>query len=107
MWTQSVLSTEYVPLLVSATVAGQSGYNPTGDVVQMAFMATGNPGPSDWHTAIWQVYTSSGGAAYVALCLVGPGAGGVPLAVGMYSIWFKVVDSPEVPVRPVDMLQIT
>jgi hypothetical protein len=42
---------------------------------------------------------------YIAQCLVGPD-GGVTLATGTYTIWVKVTDNPQVPVEPVDLLQI-
>lgn len=106
MFTLSALSTEYIPIQVSASVNGQSGYNPTSDAVSMAFInGTANPQTSDWHTASWQTYSSPSGASYIAVCLVGP-TGGVVLSVGTYNIWLKITDSPEVPVRQVGILQI-
>lgn len=105
--TTSVLSTELIPVKVTATINGQSTYNPTGDTIQMAFMTTGNPAPSDWKAATWQIVVQSAGPVYIAQCLVGPGVGGVALAVGIYAIWVKITDSPEVPVRQVGILQIT
>jgi hypothetical protein len=102
----SVLSTEFVQVPVSATVNGSSGYNPTADLVQMAFVATGNPAVSDWKTGSWQTVTSSGGPVFLAQCLVGP-SGAAELAAGTYNIWLKVTDNPEVPVRQVGLLQIT
>jgi hypothetical protein len=100
---QSVLSTEPYRVTVSATVAGVA-LNPTGDVVQFAFMLTGNPATSDWKAGAWEV---SPGPIYVAYCQVGPASGGVPLAVGSYAVWLKVVDNPDVPVQSVGTLQIT
>jgi hypothetical protein len=100
--TLSRLSTEYVQVQVSFTVAGVST-SPTGDQVQMAFMKGGAiPGNSDWHSAVWE----AAGSTYYAQCLVGP-ASGVVLAPGTYSVWLKVTDSPEVPVRSPAQLTIT
>lgn len=102
--TISALSTEYVQVPVSATTAGVP-INPTSDQVQFAFMATGNPTSGDWHLGSWQTIAPT---TYVAQILVGPGSGGVPLTAGTtYSIWVKVTDNPETPVRQVGLLKIT
>jgi hypothetical protein len=100
---QSVLSTEPYRVAVKATVAG-SVINLSTDVVQFAFMLTGNPATSDWKTGAWEILP---GPVYVAYCLVGPGSGGVPYTVGSYTAWVKVVDNPDVPVQAVGTLQIT
>lgn len=103
MITMSVLSTQYVMVPVDTTANG-APYNPTADVVQMAFMLTppgSNPGVSDWKTASW-VTTSSGN--YTVRCLVGPA--GTALAVGNYNVWIKITDNPEVPVQNVGILSI-
>jgi hypothetical protein len=92
--TISQLSTQYIQVPVSATIGGVP-YNPSGDVVQLAFQ-TGQSQPSgDWHTGSW-VVTAQGG--YLAQCLVGPSNGGVVLAPGLYQIWVMITDSPEIPV---------
>lgn len=102
----SSLSTEYIQVEVTATVNGSSPYNPTGDQVQMAFIASGNPESGDWHTGAWQTLSSSAGPVYLAQCLVGP-SGGVALLAGTYGVWLKVTDNPEIPVRQVGILQVT
>ena len=103
MITLSRLSTEYVQVQVSFTVAG-APVSPTGDTVVMAFTKGGAiPGNSDWHPAVWEVT----GATYYAQCLVGPANGGIVLAPGIWSVWVRVTDSPEVPVRSPAQLQIT
>jgi hypothetical protein len=102
--TRSVLDTRYVAIPISATGPTGAAINPTGDTVQMAFMPQGvNPGSGDWHTGSWA--TTSGGG-YQAQCLVGPANGGVALTAGVYQIWVKATDNPEVPVIPADLLQI-
>lgn len=102
--TMSSLSTEYVQVPISATAAGVP-VNPTSDQVQFAFMATGNPSPGDWHLGSWETIAPN---TYIAQCLVGPGSGGVTLTAGTtYSIWVKVTDNPETPVRQVGLLKIT
>lgn len=103
--TISSLSTVYVQIPVRAYIQGEP-YNPTGDVVALAFM-TGwnNPGSGDWHTGSWS--TGEFGETYLAQLLVGPGSGGLPLAVGTYSIWLRVQDNPEVPITQPGMLTVT
>lgn len=109
MITRSVLDTEYLVYPVALVVGGVV-INPTADVVQFAFMpnpANANPGVSDWHNGSW-VTTTTGG--YQAQILVGPANGGVTPgggATGLYNVWIKITDSPEVPVRQIDLLSIT
>lgn len=104
MLTRSVLSTEYVRTKVEAVAAGLS-VDPTGDQVQMAFMAgTTNPGSGDWLTASWEVTAVTG--VYFARCLVGPAGGVVALAVGVYTIWVKMLDAPETIIRPFGNIKI-
>ena len=104
MITRSVLDTRYVAIPVTATGTAGTPINPTSDTVQFAFTAQNiNPGSGDWHTGSWAT-TSSGG--YEAQCLVGPAPGALALAPGVYQIWVKITDSPEVPVIPADLLQI-
>lgn len=107
MKTQSALTLEYVPASVTVTVGGNP-LNPTGDTVQFAFMPDGvNPGIGDWKTGSWDgMQPRPTGNAYLAQCLVGPG-GTVALTPGVYTMWIKIVDSPEVPVIPCGLLTIT
>lgn len=101
--TISSLSTEYVEVFVRSTVHGYP-HDPSADTVAMAFIPDSrDPGPSDWHTGSWDTI---GANRWVAQCLVGPAAGGVPLAAGGYAIWVRVTDNPEVPVEQVGQLVI-
>jgi hypothetical protein len=95
-------STEFVNVPVQATVAGEP-YNPTSDVVAMAFVA-GSAQPATFYTGSW-VTTVQG--SYVARCLVGPANSGVVLAPGTYVVWVKITDDPEVPIKPAGTLQVT
>lgn len=100
---QSSLSTEYIAVPVNASVSGLD-YNPSGDVVAMAFTATEATAPTVWNAGVWE---SNGDGSYNALVLVGPANGGVVLAPGIWHVWLKITDSPEVPVLgPVDKLTI-
>ena len=101
MISQSVLSTQYVGVIIAAEVDGVP-YNPTSDVVKFAFIVTGNPGVSDWHIGVWSTIQLN---QYVAQCLVGP-TGGVVLPVGAYTIWVQIVDNPEIPIRAAGTLSI-
>lgn len=108
-WYVSDLSLEYVKARVQATVGGNASYNPTGDVVQFAFVARqAEPVTSDWVTGAWEtenVVTPNGTTQiYRALGLVGPG--GKVLARGLYDVYVKIVDNPEVPVRFVGILEV-
>jgi len=99
---QSALSLKYVRCPVTATVNGQP-LNPTGDVVQLAFMAPGAlPASGDWKTATWETADST----HWAIILVGPGGTVPTLTPGAWTVWVKVTDSPEIPAEPVDTLTI-
>lgn len=103
--TRSVLDTEYLTYPV-ALVVGGTVQNPTADPVAFAFMPSpgnANPGSGDWHTGSW---VSTGTGTYQAQVLVGPANSGVMLTTGLYNVWIRVTDSPEVPVSQVDLLSI-
>lgn len=108
-WTVSDLSTEYVKVLVRATVGGVNPYNPTSDQVQFAFVEReGEPVSGDWVDGAWEdeaVVTPNGTVhQYRALGLVGPGA--KVLAQGYYDVYVKIFDSPETPVKYVGILEV-
>jgi hypothetical protein len=92
----SSLSTEYVKVQVTFTVAG-TDTDPTGDTVQMAFKAPGtDPAGGDWVTGSWETdSTVASKPIRYARALVGPA--GKVLAKGNYTVWVKVTDTPEVP----------
>jgi hypothetical protein len=101
----SALALEYVPVNVVYLKAG-SFINPTGDSVQMAFTTPGvAPTGPDYKAAIWETDATSTPTRYNALCLVGPG-GTVTLAAGLYDVWVKVTDSPEIPVEKAFQLEV-
>lgn len=109
MITQSALSLEFVAAAITATSAG-APVNPTGDVVEFAFTSTASgakPASGDWKTGSWDgTQPRTPGNAYIAHCLVGPG-GTVALAAGRYTMWVRITDSPEIPVIPFGMINIT
>jgi hypothetical protein len=94
--TQSVLSTQYIQIQITA-MASSGIYDPTGDVVQFAFTPVGFPSqqPVTWYAGSWE---TDPGPVYWAQCLIGPGSGGVVLAAGLWEVWVKVTDDPEIPV---------
>lgn len=102
MITMSALSTQYIQVPVDTTSDGFP-YDPTADPVSMAFTVSGNPSDADWHTALWHDLPPTG---YVVRCLVGPANGGVVLPVGLYGMWVRITDSPEVPVENAGLLNI-
>ena len=94
-------SLEEVPVVVTPPV----GMNPTGDTVQMAFLAVpppAQPGSGDWKTASWQSLV----APYIILCLVGPG-GAITLTAGQWYTWVKISASPEIVVKYAGILQVS
>lgn len=95
--TISSLATLMVQVPITARLNGSPNYNPTGDLVQLAFMPGAvKPGNTDWTTGSW---ATDPGPEYLAQCLVGP-AGAVTLPIGAWTIWVRIVDSPEIPVLP-------
>ena len=94
-------SVDYVSVPVVPRVKGEL-VDPTGDTVEMAFIPTSQvePQESDWHAASWSTVGQDAGVQYLANCLVGPGA--VELDAGVYSVFVRVTDSPEVPVVKTD-----
>lgn len=102
--TQSALSTQMVQVMITATSPGN--YDPTSDIVQFSFTPSTYPqtSPAVWYPGSWESFP---GPEYWAQCLVGPGAGGVPLSLGLYQVWVQITDNPEVPVIQACYLQIT
>jgi hypothetical protein len=102
----SSLSLEYVYVPVAAKVAGVA-VDPSADAVALAFMVgRADPAPGDWKTASWDTDATTTPATYRARCLVGP-AGAVQLVPGVYQVWVKINDSPEVPVKLAGPLKVT
>jgi len=105
--TISSASLEYVPVRVKVRKAG-AVYDPTGDTVTMAFLQAGaTPTSGDFKAATWETDTTSipGTPIYRALCLVGP-SGTTQLAAGVWTVWVKVTDSPEIPVLYSGLLKV-
>lgn len=103
--TISASSLEYVRVPVSATESG-AAVNPTADTVTMAFMSTASaPGGSDLKTSSWETDTTTTPDTYYARCLVGSG-GAVTLTAGLYTVWVKVTDSPEAPLKRAGQLRV-
>ena len=102
----SSLSKEYVRVRVVAEASGVA-VNPTADVVEMAFISGDTePTSPDWKSASWETDATTDPDTYYARCLVGPG-GTVTLADGLYQVWVRVTDSPEIPVKKSGQLQVT
>lgn len=97
-------SLEYVRVRLDAEEAGVQ-VDPTSLTVSMAFMVSGSPVSGDLKTASWEVDETTRPTTYYARCLVGPG-GAVALKPGIYTVWVKVTDSPEVPLIPAGPLKV-
>jgi hypothetical protein len=105
MFTLYATSLEYVRVPMAAEKSG-AAYDPTGDTVVMAFISgSAAPTSGDWKTASWDADASTYPPTYRAQCLVGPG-GTVTLAAGVWSVWVKVTDSPEVPVKRAGQIKV-
>lgn len=94
----STTSLEYVRVQVDAIKNG-AVYDPTTDVVAFAFLDRGKGNDlsgASWLVGSWE--TSPAGTHY-ARCLIGPGGGVATLAAGAYSVWVKISDSPEIPIK--------
>lgn len=105
MITRSVLDTEYLTYPIAFTIGGTT-QNPTGDPVAFAFMpnpANTNPTTGDWHTGQW---ITTGTGTYQAQILIGPANSGIALTVGVWNVWIRITDSPEIPIQQIDLLTI-
>jgi len=95
----------YILSECDVTKAGVT-YNPTSDVIKWAFVPLGTPVASaTWATGSWETV----GTVYYARCLVGCGAavgGDVTLAAGTYTAYWKITDSPEIPIEPVGTVSV-
>jgi hypothetical protein len=88
-------SIEYIRVRVTVTKNGVA-FNPTSDVVKLAFTENDSlEGTETWHTGSWE----TAGGVYYARCLVGPSPGNTILTPGVWYVWVKVTDSPEVPIK--------
>lgn len=102
---QAVGSLLYVRVQTAVTKNGIN-YDPTGDEVAMAFLpADISPTSGDWNAGVWETIGNPPWATYNALCLVGPTGTFVPTQ-GVYSIWVRVTDDPEVPAEMVGTLTV-
>lgn len=104
---QSADSLDDFLIPVDLVIAEGANPDPAADVVEFQFVLGGLPPraqPTDdgWVAGRW--ITRETGVLLAAV-LVGPG-GGVALARGRWAAWIRVVDSPTVPVVPVDVLTI-
>jgi hypothetical protein len=72
------------------------------DDVSFAFVQpAAAPGDSDWLSGNWEA-----GTPPYARCLIGPG-GTIALAHGLYDVFVRITDDPEIPVLNVGLLEVT
>lgn len=106
----AVIHTGYKAYIDAEVIVVRPVANPTADTVEMAFPVTGvEPVGGDWKGSIWYTDTTSTPTRYYARCLVGTtgtSGGAVTLADGLYDVWVRVTDSPEVPVLKTGKLEV-
>lgn len=79
----------------------KSSADPTGTLPDFAFMVGDRkPTVADWKAGSWVA-----GTTYDARLLIGPGSD-VDLEPGRYTVWFRVIDNPEIPIDPFDTLEL-
>lgn len=103
MLTQSSLSLEYIRVPVSVKESG-APIDPTSDSVALAFPVEGEQ-PSLWNPGTWETDATTIPTTYLARVLVGPN-GDIELTSGLYDVWVRITDNPEVPARKAGNLQI-
>lgn len=83
-----------------------AAYDPTGDVVEFAFVRGSYSGTaSEAETASWVPGSwETDGARHYACCLVG---GDVQLGEGTYGVYVRVTSVPEIPVKYAGQLLVT
>lgn len=100
MANQFVSSLSLQKVFVEVTTTATA--DPTGDTVQVAVAPTYTP-PVTWAAGTWVKQT---GVFYVSV-LIGPTSAIGQLSTGIYNVWVKVTDNPEIPVmRATDTLTI-
>lgn len=94
-------------VLVKARVRAEIG-DPTAFPVRVQFVTSGHPLPDGWIAATWERFPDpiTGGPAYRAQVLVGPG-GDVVLPIGVYTMYVEVTATPEIPNLVAGQIQIT
>jgi hypothetical protein len=103
MLTQSSLSLEYIRVPVSVKESGIA-IDPTSDTVALAFPVEG-VAPSQWEPGTWETDATTVPTTYLVRVLVGP-SGDVELTAGLYDVWVRISDNPEIPARKAGNLQI-
>lgn len=102
MHTFASTSLEYVRVPVSAEEAG-AAEDVTTSPVAMAFVAEGADPPeaadASWKSASWETDAVSEPSVYYARCLVGAAPGVVALTPGLWDVYVKVTDNPELMIR--------
>ena len=106
----SAASTEFVKARVESKKNGLV-YNPTSDVISMAFTADDTATGATFYTGSWETVTVTENGVttteYWARCLVGPAGGQVTLTPDSDRyVWVKIVDSPESPIRFAGILHV-
>jgi hypothetical protein len=92
------VSTEYVhvPVTSDVTLSGQA--------VEFAYLAALPPDDATtWTAAEWE---GNAGTTRSARSLIGPVSDYGELAAGTYTVWVRVTDETEIPVRPAGTIKV-
>lgn len=105
-------TTEYATVKVEHSVGGEPADPRAGYTPWFAFtVPTERPTPpapgsmgADWSQGTWEA--NAAGDEFFAICLVGPGNGGVDLDVGDHAVWLFLDGVTEEPLRYAGKLRI-
>lgn len=89
---------EYIRSLITVTKNGIE-YDPSTDVVHFGFSPDDHANDVTWYVGSWE----TAGTKHYARFLYGDGMSLVP---GHYTVFVKVTDNPEVPVKNVGILEV-
>jgi hypothetical protein len=99
----SALTLDFVRCSVYSLLDGVPE-DPTADAVAMAFTAVDvAPVSGNWRVAQWEGTRFASG--FNAACLVGAGGTGA-LTAGRYSVWLRITDNPDAPIRSAGILVV-
>ncbi len=105
-------SVETIRIPVATLTATGTLDDPTATTVEIGFSTDAATEPTTWLAASWEtsepvrlvVGAKSVDTPYKATLLVGSGA--ADLAAGLWAVWVRITDSPEVPVRFAGWLEV-
>lgn len=97
--TTKILATSIETVRVPIKVEDPPGtpFDPTSDTIEMAFtLDEAAPVDDDFITGLWETNSTVTPAVHYAACVVGPDTFE---AGNTYTVWVRITDSPEVPIK--------